>query len=242
MPQVSQPESLLLLLPEQLILLAFGPWNGRLGAGMRPRPYLEAALAGAVLTELALRESIAVEPRPGSARKFRVSSTASPAGEPFLDAVSAQVRAEKPRTLDWWIRKGLPGMYRLMLDRLTAAGLVTTTHGVMRQHNVLSWPQARSDALARVQQVLLADPARVAGLWTTDPRSASLASLAFSCRVLEVGGLPRDQRRLAGANLRAVRATDPIGLAVLDVIERARRAKTAINSNYSYIYTPTNYG
>jgi hypothetical protein len=240
MSQVSQPGSVRLLLPEQLMLLAFGPWNGRLRVGMRRRPYLEAGLAGAVLTELALRGSIAVEPRPGPARKFRVRITASPAGEPFLDAVTAQVRAEKPRTLDWWIRRGLPGMYRLMLDRLTAAGLVTTTRGVVRRRSVLSWPQARADALARAQQVLLADPARVAGLWTADPWSASLASLALSCRVLEVGWLPRDQRRLARANLRTVRATDPIGQAVFDVIEQARRAETSINN--SYIYIPTSYG
>jgi hypothetical protein len=80
MSQVSSPRCVRLLLPEQLMLLAFGPWNGRLRGGMRLRPYLEAALAGAVLTELALRGSIAVEPRPGPARKFGVRVTASPAG------------------------------------------------------------------------------------------------------------------------------------------------------------------
>jgi len=80
----------------------------------------------------------------------------------------------------------------------------------------------------------------VAGLWTADPWSASLASLAFSCRILEVGWLPRDQRRLARANVRAVRATDPIGQAVFDVIEQARRAKTRMNN--SYVYIPTNCG
>jgi hypothetical protein len=46
MSQVSQPGGLRLLLPERLMLLAFGPWNGRLRVGLRP--YLEAALASAV--------------------------------------------------------------------------------------------------------------------------------------------------------------------------------------------------
>ena len=237
MSQVSQPGGVPLLLPEQLMLLAFGPWNGQLRVGIRLRPYLETALAGAVLTELALRGSIAVEPRPGPARKFGVRVTASPPGEPFLDAVTARVRAEKPRMLGWWIRKGLPGMYRLMLDRLTVAGLVTTTRGVVRRRSRLAWPQARADVFAQVQQVLLADPARVARLWTADPRPASLASLAFSCRVLEVGWLPRDQRRLARANLRAIRATDPIGQAVFDIIAETRRTQDSVSR--SYIFTPT---
>jgi hypothetical protein len=228
-----------LLLPEQLMLLAFGPWNGRLRVGLRLRPYLEAALAGAVLTELALRGSIAIEPRPGPARKFGVRVTALPAGEPFLDAVTAQVGAQKPRMLGWWIRRGLPGMSRLVLDRLTAAGLVTTTRGAVRRHSRLSCPQPRGAVLAQVQQVLVADPAWVAGLWTTDPRSASLASLAFSCRVLEVGWLPRDQRRLARANLRAIRASDPIGQAVCDIIAEARRTQASISG--SYIFTPTSF-
>jgi Golgi phosphoprotein 3 (GPP34) len=233
---VSQPGGVPLL-PERLMLLAFGPLDGRLRVGMRLRPYLELALAGAVLTELALRGSIAVEPRPGRARKFGVRVTASPAGEPFLDAVTAQVRSQKPRTLGWWIRKGLPGLNRLMLDRLTAAGLVTTTPGAVRRRSRLSRPQARADVFAKVQQVLLADPASVARLWTADPRLASLASLAYSCRVLEIGWLPRDQRRLAKANLRAIRATDPIGQAVFDIVEETRR--TQLGTGGSYIFTPT---
>jgi Golgi phosphoprotein 3 (GPP34) len=236
MSQVSQPEYVRLLLPEQLMLLAFSPWDGQLHVGMRLRPYLEVALAGAVLTELALRGSIAVDPGRGRARKFGVRVTASPAGEPFLDAVTARVRAEKPRHLGWWIRRGLPGMHRLMLDRLTAAGLVTTTKGVMRRLSRLSWPQARAGVLTQVQQVLLADPAWVARLWATNPRPASLASLAFSCRVLDVGSLlPRDQRRLARANLRAIRATDPIGQAVFEIIEQARRTQAQVSGSYIFI-------
>jgi hypothetical protein len=236
MSQASQPGGARLLLPEQLMLLAFGPWNGRLRVGIRLRPYLELALAGAVLTELALRGSIAVEPRPGPPRKFGVRATASPAGEPFLDAVTAQIRAQKPRMLGFWIRKGLPGLHRLMLDRLTAAGLVTTTKGVVRRHSHLAWPQAQADVFARVQQAVLADPASVGRLWAADPRLASLASLAYSCRVLEAGRLPRDQRRLAKANLRAIRATDPIGQAVFDIVQETRR--TQLGTGGSYIFTP----
>jgi Golgi phosphoprotein 3 (GPP34) len=236
MSAVSQPGGVRLLLPEQLMLLAFAPWNGRLRVGLRLRPYLQVALAGAVLTELALRGSIAVVPRLGRTRTFRVRIAASPAGEPFLDAVTARVRAEKPRTLGWWIRKGLPGLHRLMLDRLTAAGLVTTTRGLVRRQSHLSWPQARADVFARVHPVLLADPARAAGLWTADPQSASLASLACSCRVVEVGWLPRDQRRLARANLRAVRDWDPIGQAVFDIIEETR--PTLLRTSGSSTFTP----
>lgn len=68
------------------MLLAFGPRNGRLRVGMRLRPYLEAALAGAVLTELSAagehRRRTAAGARPevrgprdGVARRGNRSST-----------------------------------------------------------------------------------------------------------------------------------------------------------------------
>jgi hypothetical protein len=223
--QVSQPAGTRLLLAEQLMLLAFSPGNGRLRVGLSQRPYLEAGLAGAVLTELALLRSVAVEPRRAPARKLRVSVTASPAGDPFLDAMAARVRAEKPRPLGWWISKGLPGLRRVMLDRMVAAGLVTTRRGVLRRHSELAWPQARAEVDARLQRVLLADPARVTAVWAADPRSASLASLAVGCGIFDTRWLPRDQRRVAKATLRALRAQDPIGEAVSDTVQRAKRTQ-----------------
>jgi hypothetical protein len=225
-----------LLLADQLMLLAFSPGNGRLRMGARS--HLGAGLGGAVLTELALRGSIAMEPGRRPAGRLRVRPLGPLAGEPFLDAMAARIQAAKPRTLTWWIRRGLADVHGQVLARLTGAGVVTTT-GTLRRHSYLVYPQARDEAVARLQLALLTDPARVAGLWAADPWSASLASLAFACRVLEIGWLPRDHRRLAKANLRVIRGADPIGQAVSAVVEQARRSQTA---TVTPVMTITSFG
>jgi hypothetical protein len=211
-----------LLLADQLMLLAFSAGNGRLRMGVRS--YLPAGLAGAVLTDLALCGSITIDRRRSAARKNRVQATGSPAREPFLDALAARVQGQRPRTLGWWIRSGFPGLHGQVLARLSAAGLVTTSRGMLRQRSYLAYPQAQASALDRVDRVVLSDPTLAAGLWARDPWSAGLASLAFACRVIEVRWLPRDQRRTAKANLRVIRGNDPIGQAVSDLVEQARRS------------------
>ena len=235
--QVRRPAGVQLLLADQLMLLAFSAGNGRLRMG--PRSCLPAGLAGAVLTDLALRGSIAVDQRRLHARKNRVQVTGSPAREPFLDALAASVRAQRPRTLGWWIRSGFPGLHGQVLARLSAAGLVTTSHGMLRRPSYLAYPQVQGDALQRVQSAVLADPARAAGLWASDPWSASLTSLAFACHVMEVRWLPRDQRRLAQANVRVIRGSDPIGQAVSDLVEQARRSAASSSNSAMMIMVAT---
>jgi hypothetical protein len=214
-----------LLLADQLMLLAFSAGNGRLRLG--PRSYLAPGLAGAVLTDLALRRCIGIDQRRASARKNRVQATGSPAREPFLDQLAASIQAQRPRTLGWWIRSGFPGLHGQVLARLSAAGLVTTSRGMVRRRSYLAYPEAQAEVFERVQSVVLADPARVAGLWASDPWSAGLASLASACHVIEVRWLPRNQRRVAKANLRLIRAGDPIGQAVSDLVEQARRSSSS---------------
>ena len=217
-----------LLLADQLMLLAFSAGSGRLRLG--PRSHLTAGLAGAVLTDLALRGSITIDQRRPAARKNRVQATGSPAREPFLDSLAASVQAQRPRTLGWWIRSGFPGLHGQVLARLSAAGLVTTSRGMLRRRSYLAYPQAQAEALDRVQGVVLADPALAAGLWSSDPWSAGLASLAFACHVIEIRWLPRDQRRTAKANLRVIRGNDPIGQAVFDLVEQARQSGARTNA------------
>lgn len=212
------------LLAEQLMLLAFSGGNGRLRMG--PRSYLAAGLAGAVLTELALRGSITVDPRRSNARKNQVIPTGSAAGEPFLDAVAAAISARRARTLGWWIKSGFPGLHGQVLGRLSAAGLVTTSRGLLRQRSYLADYQLQAGPLERVRRTVLTDPALAGGLWSADPWSAGLTSLAFACHVMEVRWLPREQRRSAKANLRVIRANDPVGRAVSDLVEQARRSGT----------------
>jgi Golgi phosphoprotein 3 GPP34 len=234
--QAGLPAGLRLTLADQLLLLAFNSGDGRLRMGARS--YLSAGLAGAVLTDLALCGSVTVDQQRSAARKNRVLATAAPPGEPFLDALMARVQAERPRALGWWIRKGFPGLHAQVLARLSAAGLVTTSRPLLRRHSYLTYPQAQAEALERVRHVVLADPALAAGLWSADPWAAALASLAYACHAMEVRWLPRDQRRTAKASLRVIRASDPIGQAVSDLVEQARRSGTTANPALMMTMTP----
>jgi hypothetical protein len=222
---VSRPTGVRLLLAEQLMLLAFRDSGGRLVPGARS--YLRVGLPGAVLAELALRHSVVIEESRSPAGKRRVLTLPGRSGDPLLDNVAAWSQAEKPRKLAWWIKNASrSGLHGQVLDRLSAAGLVTTSHGTFMRRSRLVSPAARADAAARVEQVLLADPARAVALWTADPWSASLTSLAFACGVLQVRWLPRGQRRAAKANLAVIRRTDPIGQAVAALVDQARRSGT----------------
>jgi hypothetical protein len=222
--QAGPPAGLRLLLAEQLMLLAFTGGNGRLRLG--PRSYLALGLAGAVLTELALRGSIALDTGRASARKNQVMATASPPGEPFLDGLAASISAHRVRTAGWWIKHGFPGLHGQVLARLSAAGLVTTSRELLRRRSYLTAGRARADLLELVQRTVLTDPALASGLWSADPWPAGLTSLTFACRVMEISWLPREQRRVAKANLRVIRASDPVGRAVSDLVEQARRSGT----------------
>jgi hypothetical protein len=223
--QVSQPTGVRLLLAEQLMLLAFQDPGGRPARGARS--CLRVGLPGAVLAELALRHSVVIEESPSAAGQRRVLALPGGSGDPLLDAVAAWIEASKPNQLAWWIKNGSrSGLRGQVLDRLSAAGLVATAPGAFRRRSRLVSPAARADAAARVEQALLADPARAAALWTADPWSASLTSLAFACRVLQVRWLPRGQRQAAKANLAVIRRADPIGQAVAALAHQGGRSGT----------------
>jgi hypothetical protein len=222
---VSQPTRVRLLLAEQLMLLAFRDSDGRLVPGARF--CLRFGLPGAILAELALCYCVVIEESRSLAGKRRVLALPRRTGDPLLDTVAACIQSAEPRNLAWWIKNGSrSGLHGQVLGRLSAAGLVTTAHGTFRRRSRLVSPAARADAAARVEQALLADPVQAAALWTADPRSASLTSLAFACRLLQVRSLPRGQRRTAKASLAVIRRTDPIGLAVATLVNQASRSPT----------------
>jgi hypothetical protein len=217
------------LVAEQLILLAFSAGDGQLRSG--PRRYLPAGVAGAILTDLAIRRCVGIDGRGGSADRDWLSGAEPGTGDPLLDGVAASIQAGRPQTLAWWIRSlSRSGVQGQVMSRLLTSGLATPTRGVFSTRPRLVYPAARADAVARVRQALLAGPSAVT-LWSADPWSASLTSLAFGCRVI-IGfdWLPREQRGIAQAGLRAIRNTDPIGLAVAIVVDRARRQEAASSS------------
>jgi hypothetical protein len=220
---MSQPIGVRLLVAEQLMLLAFSGGDGRLR--MPARRYLPMGLAGAVLAELALRRGISLAPGKSPEKQLVVGMPPG-TGDPLLDGIGTQVLAERSRSLAWWIRR-LSGVQGQVAGRLMASGLVVSRRGVFGKRLELTQPAAHADMAARVRQALLAGPA-AAGLWVTDPWSASLTSLAFGCGVINgFDWLPREQRKAAKASLQAIRGTDPIGLAVASVVARARKSEAA---------------
>jgi hypothetical protein len=210
------------LLAEQLMVLAFSPgdWRLRMGAGS----FLSPGLVGAVLTELTLRHCIATDQR----GKCRIAGP--PSGDPLLDYIGGRIEAQKPRTFVWWIknRQTGPWLHGQVLGRLVASGLVTTSRGAFRQRSLLAYPQARAELVARVYRALLTDPAQARQLWSADPGTASLTSLAFASEVISgFEWLPRGQRKTARASLNVIRSTDPIGQAVVAAVRAMRKNATA---------------
>jgi hypothetical protein len=216
------------LLAEQLMLLAF-PAEGPLRMG--PGSYLSAGLVGAVLTELTVNRCVAIEQHGRSAGRYRIVALGASTGDPLLDGLAGRIASQPPNTLNWWIRRGAnrSALHAELLARLTAQGLVTTTRGLLRSHSRLVSPAVRADPADRLQRSLLTDPAQAGQLWSSDPSSASLTSLAFACRVVSgVGWMPRPQRAAARAVVKAIRSTDPIGQAVAAFV--STQANTAATS------------
>jgi hypothetical protein len=217
-------------LAEQLMLLAF-PADGPLRMG--PSSYLSAGLVGAVLTELTIRGCVAIEPRGRTAGRCRVVALGPRTGDPFIDGLVDRITAQPPNTLSWWIRRGAnrSALHAEVLARLTAQGLVTTSRGLLRSHSRLVSPAVRADPADRMRRSLLIDPTRAGQLWSSDPGSASLVSLAFACRaVTGFGWLPRPQRAGARAVVKALRSTDPIGQAVAAFVS-SQASAAAANAN-----------
>jgi hypothetical protein len=220
-PQESPPTAGRLLLAEQLMLLAFPAFPAGARLTMGPRSFLSVGLVGAVLTELTFDGCLTIEPNGRSAGRCRVVSLGPRTGDPLLDALANNAAAQPANTLSWWIKRGTdrPALHAELLARLTAQGLAVTTRGVLRHHSQLVNPAARAEPASRVQRSLLCDPAQAGQLWSSDPWSASLTSLAFACRAIPgFGWLPRQQRSAARAALRAIRSTDPIGQAVAAIV------------------------
>jgi Golgi phosphoprotein 3 (GPP34) len=221
-PTGAPPSGTRLLLAEQLMLLAFSPGDRRLRMG--PGSFLSVGLVGAVLTELTLRHCIAIDER----GKCRIAGP--PSGDPLLDDIASWIQNEKPRTPVWWVRNGRARawLHGQVLGRLAARGLVTTSRGAFRQRSHLAYPPARAELIARLHRALLTDSARVSQLWSADPGTASLTSLAFASEVISgFGWLPRGQRKTARASLNVIRSTDPIGQAVVSAVRTLRANATA---------------
>jgi len=201
-----------LTLPGELTLLAL---DGETGRSRVESMDLDALLAGAVLTELVLRDRITLDGR-------RVcGAEAVPTGEPLLDDALARVaRERRSRTLDWWVAHLRKGLGRQVLDDLVARGLVRMESrrmfGIFPATRVPETDGVAEELIrTRLNMVVLdgVDP---------DPRTAALAALLtapLARRVWSAADI-----KAARARLRALAQRDTVAASVRRAIETAQTA------------------
>jgi hypothetical protein len=205
------------LLAEDLLLLA---WDDR---AAKPRSatsmQLPAAIGGALLLDLALRERLRIEvdvPRASS----------RPTGDDLLDAIAREVReGPRRRKLKGWVRKvGTSARRDEVRDRLVAAGLL-----VPEERKVLG--------LFAVTRHRLTDPTEVerlagevrdvlAGGRPADDRLTVLVALVGATAVLDQL-VPRAERRAARARAKELAESSPVAEAARAVIRDTQAALIA---------------
>lgn len=202
-----------ILLHEQLLLIALDDEKGTIG-----RPYVDIALAGAVLVDLLRGGRIATVDS-----EVRAVPHAATVGGVLDDA--AAVIAGEPRVHDlrWWV-KGLRGRLKPFVPRL-AARLVQDGVLAAEQHKVLGlFPSTRlperdhaseAEVDERLRQTLLGES-------PPDEDSAVLAGLVGAANL--VGSVVEDRTRRKEAERRAEELGRGLGVgtAVEEAIAAAR--------------------
>lgn len=206
------------LLAEDLLLLAWDP------AAAKPRSstsvQLPAAIGGALLLDLALRDRLRIEvdvPRASS----------RPTGDALLDGIARDIRdGPRRRKLKRWVRKvGTSTQRDEVRDRLIAAGLLSP-----EERKVLG--------LFTVTRHRLTDPAEVerlaaevrdvlAGGRPADDRITVLVALVGGTAILDQL-VPRSERRAARARAKELAETSPVAEAARAVIRDTQAALIAV--------------
>ncbi|OKJ73938.1 hypothetical protein AMK30_15625 [Streptomyces sp. CB02460] len=198
-------------LPEELVLLAHDPVEGRVVC----RPYsLRLGIAGAVAAELVLAGRVVVQ-------DGKISATGAPAlGDSFLDAALAGVAGRrKGHKLQRWVReaaavKTTAGRTdEVWRHRLVARGALreerTRALGVIAQRRHLVGPDDRTSlARERVSAV---------GHGTTDDERARLLAALVGAMGLARHVLPGDELFRPRSEVTASAGQDPIARTVRDL-------------------------
>lgn len=216
----------MLTLPESLLLLALDDESGSVDWHARGGPPY--ALAGAVLTELAVRERIAID-----GKKVQVVD-ASPLGDEALDLALFRIAAsKKPHDAKHWAGDLARGRGdRSIRDALTRSlverGIVREEERrILRIFRLKRYPaedvrDERADAES-VRRFALASPHADDGV---DPRTAALAAF------VQVAGLgarlfAKNERRQAKARLKDVLKENQYGQAANAALQAAQAAAAA---------------
>jgi len=203
-----------LLLPEELLLLAFGPG----GVVYRHAANgLHFGLAGAVVLELVLRDRL--ELSDGDL----VTRASASTGDDLLDDVLDQVRNQE-RSIGHWVRNLSPGSIRWrdrVAERLVRQGIVDVERykrlGLLqRVRYPLRQPAVADAQLSRLQAALFDAP-------PPQPRTVCLVSLAHACRLIDPI-VDKARRKEAKRNAARIVEGEMVGPEVADAVRAANAA------------------
>lgn len=176
---------------EELLLLAYSDDKGR---PLVSTAYLDPAVAGALLAELAVHDRVELTGRKLTGRKLTVTDPA-PLGDDELDAVLALMAGRKSdRSPAWWVQKLQSHKLRnRLLSRLAGMGVLSEQRGrALGLFPVTRWPEVfpgvEADVRERVSAVLAgADP---------DDRTAALISLVHAAGLSRKAFPGADRKRV----------------------------------------------
>ncbi len=158
---------------EEFLLLAHSEDEGKPLIGTTE---LHAALAGALLAELAVRERVTIE-----GKTVSVVSPA-PLGDDELDAVLTRIAEDrKERKPDWWVgRVSSSKLRQRLLTRLADRGVLSEKRGkVLGIFPTTKWPEADGRVEAEVRERVSAALTGAA----PDARTAVLIALLYASKL-----------------------------------------------------------
>ncbi len=211
-----------MLVAEQLLLLALDPKKGRAGLGRKDA--LGPGLCGALVSELALRNTVAV------AEGRAVVVDDRPTGDDLLDNVVGLLAQDggRGRTLKRQlkgVRRGLGDVVGCVGQRLAAAGMVREEHSrvagiIPATRYPLVAPLARLELREEVRAWLAGEP-RGAGV---DTGTACLVALLGACQLLGSVTDGLAERRRASARAKAAMEGNPSARAVKAIVDEVHAA------------------
>lgn len=204
------------LIAEELLLLALDPAKGTVHLGVRSE--LHRALALALAAELVIGGRLSYD-----GKKLDVVDGEPPADPLLAEALGAITerleQGRNPRRVLGSLDKDLGGVWPRLVDRLVAAGtIVEERHGVLPARHPVSNPALHAMVLSRVRATAAVDG-------PLDPRDAVLLGYGLQCALLDRVAPERSQRRHAKARMEDAMEVAPFA--------RMLRSMTQVTSDFA---------
>lgn len=210
----------MLTLPEQLLLLALHDQKGTILSSASIS--IEYGLAGAVLTELALRQRAEIRD------KKLVLTDAASTGDDVLDLVMTQIKnSAKPRKADYWVNKLIGkkiGIKQAMLERLVKKGILKVEeHKILWLFDSPHYPTKDSNEEKTIREQLRR---LVLRREAADTRTTVLMGLVSACGLTgEI--FTRPERKEAKQRIKEIMQDDQIAKAVAETVAGVQAAVVA---------------